>query len=123
MGTFEWVLEEFWQIAGGLAVAVVAALASYIALRVRKLLERREQGLIKRQAVEDCVKAVEQVYGELPGSVRKEKAQQGVRELLQAQKIEITDFELDILIEACVKELNCGLFSAGKRPGDTFKKK
>ncbi|MCL2300771.1 MAG: hypothetical protein FWC27_11585 [Firmicutes bacterium] len=33
------------------------------------------------------------------------------------------DFEPDILIEACVKELKCGLFSGGKKLGDHINKK
>ena len=111
------------KILGSLVIVVVGAFASYISLRVRKMLAQREQGLIKRQAVEDCVKAVEQVYAELDGPSKKEKAEQGVRELLGAKGVEITDFELNILIEACVKELNCGLFSGSRQLGDYITKK
>ena len=119
-GTF---IDSLTKILGGLVVLVVGAFASYVALRVKKVLEQREQALIKRQTVEDCVKAVEQVYADLDGPAKKAKAEQGIRELLAAKGIEITDFELDILIEACVKELNCGLFSGGKKLGDTAAKK
>jgi len=113
-----WFKEEIWPIIGSMVLAVVGALAAYISLRVRKMLDQREKSLIKRQVVEDCVKAVEQVYSELDGPAKKAKAMQGIRELLEEKKVGITAFELDILIEACVKELNCGLFSGSRRLKD-----
>jgi len=119
----EFVRDQLLPIVGSAVAAVFSALAGYVALRVRKLLSQREKGLIKRRVVEDCVKAVEQVYTGLDGPAKKVKAEQGIRELLAEKKVEITDFELDILIEACVKELNCGLFSGGKKLGDIVKKK
>ena len=117
------VKDQLLPIVGGAAIAVLTALAGYVALRVRKMLSLREKGLIKRRVVEDCVKAVEQVYADLDGPAKKAKAEQGIRELLAEKKVEITAFELDILIEACVKELNCGLFSGGRKLGDLVKKK
>jgi len=119
----EFVKDQLWPIVGSTVIAVLGALAGYVALRVRKLLAQREQGLIKRQTVEDCVKAVEQVCTELDGPAKKAKAEQGIRELLGVKGVEITDFELDILIEACVKELNCGLFSGSRKLGDYAAKK
>jgi hypothetical protein len=115
--------EEFWPIVASALVAILGALAGYAALRVKKMLARHEQSLVKRRAVEVCVKAAEQAYGKLSGASRKTKAEQGARELLRAQGVEITPFELDVLIEACVKELNCGLFGGEKKPGDHVSKK
>ena len=85
---------------------VLTAVGSYIGLRLKALLDRYITNKEKRRIVEDVVKAVEQMYHDLDGSGKLAKAQEGAIELLASKGIQISDFELRMLIEAVVSSFN-----------------
>lgn len=85
---------------------VLTAVGSYIGIRLKALLDRYLTNKEKRKVVEDVVKAVEQMYHNLDGSGKLAKAQEGAIELLASKGIQISEFELRMLIEAAVSSFN-----------------
>ena len=62
-----------------------------------------------------CDKAVEQLYHDLGGPEKLEKAQEGIRQMLEEKGIPISALEMDMLIESVVAEFNYGF--GGKKAG------
>ena len=86
--------------------AVLTALAGFFGAKIKKILEEREIGEEKRKIAETVVKAVEQLYRDLDGAEKLEKAKENIVEMLQIRGIEISEIELNMLIEATVAEFN-----------------
>ena len=63
-----------------------------------------------------CVKAVEQLYHDLGGPEKLEKAKEGIEDMLNEKGIPITELEMNLLIEAVVSEFNYGFAKAGEVP-------
>lgn len=93
----------------GLIVALGALLTSfvgYLGLRMKNMLQTRERERIAESIARRCVRAVEQLYPNLHGPEKYEKASAGIREILAGKGIKLTDFELEMLIESCVMDMN-----------------
>jgi len=92
-----------------LAIAVIVACIGFITQKVRVYLQKKEI-LAKLEANKELVKivvnAVEQMYKHLNGPERLEIAKKELVELMQAKGIKITEAEINLLIEAAVKEMN-----------------
>ena len=63
-----------------------------------------------------CVKAVEQLYHDLDGAAKLEKAEEGIVAMLGEKGIPISKLEMDALIEAVVCEFNYGFSGKDKEP-------
>ena len=63
---------------------------------------------MKHDVVRTCVKAAEQLYHDLGGPVKLEKAKEGVRQMLEEKGIPISELEMNLLIESVVSEFNYG---------------
>ena len=85
---------------------VLTAIAGFICTQIKRLYEQHINTDRKRKVVETCVKAVEQRYRDLDGAAKLEKAKENILEMLTQDGIEITELEMDMLIESVVAEFN-----------------
>ncbi len=90
-------------------VALVTAMAGFVGAQIKQLYQRYVNDKVKQDVVRTCVKAVEQLYHDLEGPEKLEKACQGVHSILEERGIPISQLELELLIESVVAEFNYGL--------------
>ena len=100
------VLEFLSQYGFIFAYTAVTAIVGFIGAQIKKIYDRATADDAKRDVVETCVKAVEQIYQELSGTEKLEKAKENIVEILNNKGIAISEIEMDMLIEACVAEFN-----------------
>ena len=86
--------------------AALTAIAGFLGGCVKRYYDRLSADDTKKKVVETCVKAVEQLYKDCDGKTKKEKAIDGIREMLDAKGIQIADIEIEMLLEAAVAEFN-----------------
>ena len=96
--------------------AAVTALAGFLGAQLKSLYQKYINDKTKEAVVRTCVKAVEQLYHDLSGPEKLEKAKDGVVEMLNEKGIPISDLEMNLLIEAVVSEFNYGFARAGDVP-------
>ena len=89
--------------------AAVTALAGFLGTQIKALYQRWVDDKTKEAVVRTCVKAVEQLYHNLGGPEKLEKAREGIRQMLEEKGIFISQLEMDLLIERVVAEVNHGL--------------
>ena len=89
-------------------VSLVAAAAAFLGNQLKRLYEKYVNDKTKQSVVRTCVKAVEQLYHDLGGPEKLEKAKESAVEMLNEKGIPITDLELSMLIESAVSEFNYG---------------
>ena len=108
------VLEFLSQYGYILAYTALTAIAGVLGAQVKKLYDRMTADDTKRKVVETCVKAVEQLYQDLSGQEKLEKAKENILAILQSKDIAISEIEMDMLIEACVAEFNLAFLQKAK---------
>lgn len=89
-------------------VSLLAAVAAFLGNQIKRLYEKYINDKTKQSVVRTCVKAVEQLYHDLGGPEKLEKAKESAVEMLNEKGIPITDLELSMLIESAVSEFNYG---------------
>lgn len=89
-------------------VSLLAAAAAFAGNQIKRLYEKYVNDKTKQSVVRTCVKAVEQLYHDLGGPEKLEKAKASAVEMLNEKGIPITDLELSMLIESAVSEFNYG---------------
>ena len=89
-------------------VAFITGMAGYIGTQIKQLYEKYVNNKVKHDVVRTCVKAAEQLYHDLGGPVKLEKAKEGVRQMLEEKGIPISELEMNLLIESVVSEFNYG---------------
>ena len=89
--------------------AAVTALAGFLGTQIKALYQRWVDDKTKEAVVRTCVKAVEQLYHNLGGPEKLEKAREGIRQMLEEKGFFISQLEMDLLIESVVAEFNHGL--------------
>ena len=87
-------------------MAIITAIAGYIGVVIKNLYTKHINDKTKKSVVETVVKGVEQIYKDLHGEEKLEKAIEAATEMLNEKNISITEFELRMLIEAAVAEFN-----------------
>ena len=90
-------------------VAILTGIASFIGVKVKKVYEEYVNTKTKKDIVDTTVKYVEQVYKDIHGEEKLNKAKEKAIEWLDEKGISISDTELEILIEASVNAFNNGL--------------
>lgn len=95
--------------------ALLTAFAGFIGTQIKKIYENHVNDETKQKVVATCVKAVEQLYQDLNGEEKLNKAKENIVAMLSTKGIEITDIEIDMLIESCVAELNLGFLTEAKK--------
>ena len=86
--------------------AVLTALAGYIGIFAKKLYTKYVNDKTKQAVAKTVVQAVEQIYKDLHGEEKLNKALEVASEMLAEKGITITDLEMRMLIEAALAEFN-----------------
>ena len=89
--------------------AALTALAGFIGTQIKSLYRRWVDDKTKEAVVRTCVKAVEQLYRDVGGAEKLERAREGIRQMLEEKGIPISELEMEMLIESVVAEFNQGL--------------
>ena len=85
---------------------VVTAIAGYIGIVVKNIYQKYVNDQTKKDVVKTVVRGVEQMYKDLHGEEKLNKALAAASDILYGKGITITEFELKMLIEAAVAEFN-----------------
>ena len=104
------ILNQFIQILLPILVTFLTGLFTYIGNRLKKVYEEKVNNETAKAVVEDAVRFVEQVYTDLNGKEKLQKATEQVAEVLASKGIKITSAEINMLIESAVYGLNEGWF-------------
>ena len=96
--------------------AAVTGLAGFIGMQLKKIYQKHVDDKTKEAVVRTCVKAVEQLYHDLGGPEKLERAKDGIQEMLKEKGIAISELEMDMLIESVVSEFNYGFAKAANVP-------
>lgn len=86
--------------------AILTSVAAFIGVKIKKVYEEYVNTKTKKEIVECTVKYVEQVFKELHGEEKLNKAKDKALEWLNEKGIKVSDTELEILIEASVNGFN-----------------
>ena len=99
--------------------AALAALAGFIGAQLKKIYQKHVDDKTKEAVVRTCVKAVEQLYHDLGGPEKMEKARAGIVQMLKEKGIAISELEMEMLIESVVSEFNYGFNKTVPAVGDS----
>ncbi len=86
--------------------AILTALAGYIGIVVKQLYTKYVNDKTKQAVAKTVVQAVEQIYTDLHGEEKLNKALEAASEMLAEKGITITELEMRMLIEAALAEFN-----------------
>lgn len=112
-------IKEFIQEYGTqMLFALLTTLAGYVGIAVKKLYEKYVTDRTKQEVVKIAVRAVEQLYKELHGEEKLEKALMYASDMLETRGISISSVELRLMVEAAVREFN-EAFKAESAPINT----
>ena len=94
--------------------AAITALAGFFGAQLKALYQKYVNDRTKEAVVRTCVKAVEQLYHDLSGAEKFERAKDGVVQMLNEKGIPISELEMNLLIESVVAEFNYGFARAAE---------
>ena len=98
---------EFIEMYGlEILMAVLTALGGYLGLVAKKLVEKYLNDKTKREVARTVVQGIEQVYKDLHGEEKLNKALETASEMLAEKGITASELELRMLLEAAVGEFN-----------------
>jgi len=101
------IVNEFiMQYGTTLLYTVITAIAGYLGVVVKNLYTKHLNDKTKHDVAQTVVKAVEQIYTDLHGEEKLNKAIKSASEMLAEKNIQITELELRMLIEAALAEFN-----------------
>lgn len=86
--------------------AILTFIAGWLGTVLKKLVTEWFNNKTKQDVAKTCVRAVEQIYKDLHGEDKLNKAFNAASEMLMTKNIAVTEFELTMLIEAAVSEFN-----------------
>ena len=84
--------------------ALVTAVFGYLGMVAKRLWENYATDRTREAVVNTCVKAVEQLYRDLSGEEKLDKAIASASEILAGKGITVSELELRLLIESAVLE-------------------
>lgn len=93
---------------------ILTGVVTYVGLQIKKLYEKHIDTQVKKDVVDSTVKYIEQVYKDIHGEDKLNKAKEKALEWLNEKGITISDTELEILIESAVNGFNNGLKGTSK---------
>ncbi len=86
--------------------AILTAIAGYLGVVIKRLYEKYINDKTKQAVAKTVVQAIEQIYKDLHGDEKLNKALESMSEMLAEKGIQISDLEMRMLIEAAVAEFN-----------------
>lgn len=100
-------LQEFISTYGTtILYSILTAIAGYLGIVVKNLYTKYINDKTKQDVAKTVVKAVEQMYKDLHGDEKLQKALEAASDMLLTKGITVSDIELRMLIEAAVAEFN-----------------
>ena len=106
---------ELVQILLPILATFLTGFFTYVGARLKNAYETKVNTETTKAVVDNAVRFVEQVYKDLKGKEKLEKAVVQVNEILTAKGIKITEAEINMLIESAVFGLNQGWFNNGSQ--------
>lgn len=103
--------EIFMQYLTEIVSALLSAFAVWLGLELKKLAQKYVNTKTKKDVARTVVQAVEQIYKDLHGDEKLNKAMERASVMLEEQGVHVTTLELRTLIEDAVGEFN-GVFWA-----------
>lgn len=91
---------------------ILTALAGYLGVVIKNLCQKYLNDKTKQDVAKTCVKAVEQIYKDLHGEEKFNKALECISDMLTEKGIAVSETEMKMLIESAVAEFN-EVFSKG----------
>lgn len=85
---------------------ILTGIAGYIGIVIKNLYQKYVNDQTKKDVVKTVVQGIEQIYKDLHGKEKLDKALEAASGMLAEKGINITEFELKMLIEAAVGEFN-----------------
>lgn len=85
---------------------LLTTIAGWVGIAIKNIYQKYVNDQTKKDVVKTVVRGVEQIYKDLHGEEKLNKALEAASELLESKGITITEFELKMLIEATVAEFN-----------------
>lgn len=85
---------------------ILTAIAGYLGVVFKNLYQKYINDQTKKDVVRTCVKAVEQLYKDLKGSEKLDKACESASLMLSEKGVTVSDLELRMLIESALAEFN-----------------
>lgn len=84
---------------------IVIAIMGFIGICIKNVIKKFADDKTKQHVCKTVVKAVEQMYSDLTGTEKYEKAVENITDMLTEKGISATELEVQMLIESCVKEM------------------
>ena len=84
---------------------IVLAIMGFIGICFKNIIKKFSDDKTKQQVCKTVVKAVEQMYSDLTGTEKYEKAVENITDMLTEKGFSATELEVQMLIESCVKEM------------------
>ena len=85
---------------------VITGIFAYLGVKAKALADKYLTDKTKSDVAKTVVRAVEQVYKDLHGEEKLNKALESVSEMFAEKGIKVTELEMRMLIEAAVSEFN-----------------
>ena len=85
---------------------IVTAVFGYIGVVIKNLIQKYINDKTKKSIIKTCVQAVEQLYKDLHGQDKFDMCVEYASQMLENKGILISAIEIQMLIEAAVKEMN-----------------
>ena len=84
--------------------AIITAIAGYIGIVVKNLYQKYINDRTKEKVAKTVVRAVKQLYSDLSGEEKLDKAIESIHEMLAEKGINASELEIRMLIESAVSE-------------------
>ena len=98
--------------------AIITAIAGYIGIVIKNLCTKYINDKTKANVAKKAVQFVEQVYKDLHGEEKLNKALSAASEMLAEKSIFVSDLEMRVLIEAAVAEFNDAFNKNSEKVGE-----
>lgn len=103
------ILNQFIDILLPVLATILTAVGTYVATRIKTAYTEKVNNETAKKVIEDVVKYVQQVYKDVDGETKLQKATEKVSEILLAKGITVTEAEINMLIESSVYGIKQGL--------------
>lgn len=85
--------------------AIIMGIIGFIGIALKNVLKKQSDDKTKEKVVKTVVAAIEQMYSDLSGTEKYEKAVESITDMLNEKGISATELEVQMLIESCIKEM------------------
>ena len=99
------VINQFLEILMPILATFLTAAFTYLGNKIKNTYETKLKNETAKTIVDDTVRYIQQVYKDLNGTEKLEKAIEKAQEVLKSKGIILTDVEINMLIESSVYTL------------------